>query len=181
MKRIVEGNIKYLLGELDKDQLVKTLKPKEKEVKSDQEKEYIRRINYGRIMYGKKMYGQAIREFSTAVKLMPQLVEAHIDLGYALMASKKYEEAEGSFNEALKINAESDNAIAGLGLSYYHRGNTELAFAELEKAFIAPNPRLEVIIALAEMYEERGIDEKANRLNKLAVTRLMMMYEQRWK
>ena len=181
MRRIVEGNIKYLLGELDKDQLVKSLKPKEREVKSDKEKEYIRRINYGRIMYGKKMYGQSIREFSTAVKLMPQLIEAHIDLGFALMATKKYGKAEEAFKEALKINAESDSAISGLGLSYYHRGDKDSAFTELDKAFIAPSPRLEVIIALAEMYEEKGFDDKAIRLNKLAVSRLMMMYEQRWK
>jgi hypothetical protein len=181
MKRIVEGNIKYLLGELDKDQLVKTLKPKEKELKSDKEKEYIRRINYGRIMFGKKMYGQSVREFSTAVKLMPKLIEAHVDLGFALLATKKYDKAEESFREALKINAESDDAISGLGLSYYKRGEKELAFTELEKAFIAPNPRLEVIIALAEMYEEKGFDDKANRLNKLAISRLMTMYEQRWK
>ena len=181
IRSIVDNNIKYLLGEFDKAQLINALKPKQEAIKSDKEKEYIRRINYGRIMYSKKMYGQAIREFSTAIKLMPTLLEAHVDLGFAFLASKELEKAELSFREALKINAESDDAISGLGLAYYHSGDTESAFTELEKAFIAPNPRLEVVIALAELYEAKGLDDKANRLNKLAVSRLMMMYEQRWK
>jgi len=181
IQKIVDSNIKYLLGEWDKDQLADSLKPKETKIRSKEEKEYIRRINYGRIMQAKKMFGQAIREFSIAVKLMPHLIDAHIDLGFALLTSEKYDEAEKSFGEALKINEDSDEAISGLGLVYYKRGNIDAAFTELEKAFIAPNPRLEVIIALADIYEKKGLNDKANRLNKLAVSRLMTMYEQRWK
>jgi tetratricopeptide (TPR) repeat protein len=181
IREIIDGNIKFLLGEWDKDRLVESLKPKEMIIRSKEEKEFIRRINYGRIMQSKKMYGQAVREFSNAVKLMPQLIEGHIDLGFALYKSKKYDQAEGSFREALKINAESDDAIAGLGLAYYGQGKIEPAFVELEKAFIASSPSLDVIITLAEIYEKKGFNEKANRLNKLAVSRLMTMYEQRWK
>jgi tetratricopeptide (TPR) repeat protein len=181
IRKIIEGNIKFLFGEWDNDQLAASLKPKENITKSKEEKEYIRRINYGRIMYSKKMYGQAIREFSTAVKLMSQLIEAHIDLGFTLLKTKKYDKAEASFRKALKIDEESDEAISGIGLTYYGRGEIETALVELEKAFIAPNPRLEVIIALANIYEQKGLNEKANRLNKLAISRLMTIYEQRWK
>jgi len=181
VQKIVDSNIKFLLGEWDKEQLTESLKPHETKIKSIEEKEYIRRINYGRIMQSKKMYGQAIREFSTAAKLMPDLIEAHIDLGFTFLLSEKYDDAEKSFREALKINEESDEAISGIGLVYYKRGDIDAAYVELEKAFIASNPRLDVIIALAEIYEKKGFNEKANRLNKLAVSRLMTMYEQRWK
>ena len=181
IREIVNGNIKLLLGEWNRDQLVKSLKPKEKIIKSQEEKEYIRRINYGRIMQSKKMYKQAIRELSNAAKLMPQLIEAHIGLGFSFLKTKKYDKAVASFSKALKINPESDDAIAGLGLAYYGLGKIDSALVELEKAFIAPNPRLEAIITLAEIYEKRGSNDKANRLNKLAISRLMTMYEQRWK
>ncbi|RJQ47317.1 MAG: hypothetical protein C4538_05320 [Nitrospiraceae bacterium] len=181
IKKIVDNNVRFLLGEWDKDQLTNSLKPKETIIKSEEEKEYIRRINYGKIMHAKKMYGQAIREFSTAVKLIPHLIDAHIGLGFALLATEKYDKAEISFKDALKINGESDDAISGLGLLYYERGEIDSALPELEKAFIAPNPRLEVIIALADIYEKKGLNEKANRLNKLAVSILMTMYEERWK
>ncbi len=38
-----------------------------------------------------------------------------------------------------------------------------------------------MIIALADIYEKRGDNAKSNRLNKLAVAKLMAMYDQRWK
>ncbi len=181
IRELVEGNIKLLLGEWDKTAFIKSLMPKETVIKSKEEKEYIRRINYGRIMLSKKMYDQASREFSNAVKLMPHLINAHIGLGFALLTSEKYDRAEASFREALKINPDSDDAFAGLGLTYYERGEMKSALIELEKAFIAPDPRLEVIIALAEIYEQKGLNKKAIRLNKLAVSRLMTTYNQRWK
>ncbi|MDA8418847.1 MAG: hypothetical protein M0Z90_07425, partial [Desulfobacteraceae bacterium] len=79
------------------------------------------------------------------------------------------------------INKDSDDALAGLGLAYYGKGNIDKALPELENALISPEPRLEVIIALADIYEKRGDNAKANRLNKLAVAKLMAMYDQRWK
>lgn len=181
MQKMIDGNVKYLLGEWDKAKLTDSLKPQETKIKSEDEKEYIKRMNYGRIMHSKKMYGQAIREFSTAIKLMPNLIEAHIDLGFSYLATKKYDLAEASFREATKIDPDSDDAVSGLGLVFYERGAIDSALTELEKAFIVPNPRLEVIIALANIYEKKGLNEKANRLNKLAVSMLMTMYEQRWK
>jgi tetratricopeptide (TPR) repeat protein len=181
IRDFVEGNIKLLLGEWDRDTFISSLKPKHTEIKSNKEKEYIRRVNYGRVMLSKKMYGSAIREFSNASKLMPQLISAHIGLGYAFLGSENYNGAEASFREAIKVNPESDEAIAGLGLAYYRRGQVEPALIELEKAFISSDPLLEVVIALAEIYEQKGLDKKANRFNKLAVTRLMSVYNQRWK
>ncbi len=181
IRGIIDGNIKYLLGEWDKNQLARSLKPKPSKIRSNEEKEYIRRINYGRIMQSKKMYDQAIRELSNAVTLMPNLIEGHTGLGFAYIKTKQFEKAEVHFNDALKINPESDEAIAGLGLSYYGQGKTESALEELEKAFITKNPSIDVIVSLAEIYEEKGLDQKAIRLNKLAVSILMTMYEQRWK
>ncbi len=181
IRELVEGNIKLLLKEWDKTAFIKSLKPKETAIKSKEEKEYIRRINYGRIMLSKKMYGPAVREFSSAAKLMPDITSAQIGLGFALHGSEKYGMAETAFRKALKINPDSDEAISGLGLTYYRQGKIDLALTELEKAFIAPDPDIEVIIALAEIYEQKGMNKKANRLNKLAVTRLMATYKQRWK
>ncbi len=181
IREIIESNIKLLLGEWDRDTFVKSLKPKQPEIKSEKEKEYIRRINYGRIMMSKKMLGQAAREFSNAVTLMPNLISAHLELGFALLTSEEYDRAEASFMEALRINPDSDEAIAGTGLIHYKQGKIDTALNELEDAFITTNPRLEVIIALAEIYELKGDNKKANRLNKLAITRLMTMYDQRWK
>ena len=180
IREIIDGNIKLLLGEWDKPRLALSLKQKEIEIMGEDEKEYIRRINYGRIMQSKKMHDQAIREFSNAVKLMPKMITAYNELGFVLIRTQEYVRAEDSFRSALKINPESDDAISGLGLAQYGKGNIDAALNSLEQAFISHKLRLEVIITLAEIYEIMGLNQKAIRLNKLAISRLMSLYEQRW-
>ncbi len=180
IQKVIGGNIKFLLGKWTKKQLLKALAPKANIKLSKNEKEYIRRVNYGRIMTSKKMYKQAVREFNTAIKIMPKQINAYLELGFTLLAEKQWDKAEAAFKKAQLINKDSDDAMAGLGLSYYGRGKTEQAKNILESAFIAPHPRLEVIISLADIYESEGNNRKANRFNKLAVSRLMTMYEQRW-
>ena len=181
IRELIDGNFKLLLGEWNKAQLQASLVPPENSAKSEDEKEYIRRVNYGKIMQGKQMFTQAVREFSNAVKLMPQEIAAHLEMGFTYLALKDWAKAEDSFKKALAIEKESDGAIAGIGLALYGKGDTERALPELENALIAPEPRLEVIIALAEIYEKKGDNTKANRLNKLAISRLMALYDQRWK
>ncbi len=180
IREMVEGNLRLLLDEWDVRKLKEFLTPKDVKPRSKEEKEYIRRVNYGKVMVSRKMYAQAIREFTTATKLMPDLVDAWIELGFAQLAVEDWIQAERNFRRALKIDSESDDAIAGLGLAIYGRGDIDAALPELENAFIAPEPRLEVIIALAEIYEKKGDIKKAIRLNKLAVARLMTMYEHHW-
>lgn len=181
IRELIDGNFKLLLGDWTKEQLQAALVPIESDAKTEEEKEYIRRVNYGKIMQSKQMFSQAVREFSNAIKIRPQDIAAHLELGFSHVALKDWDKAEESFKKALSIDKESDSAIAGLGLTFYGKGDTARALPELENAFIAPEPRLEVIIALAEIYEKKGDNTKANRLNKLAISRLMTMYDQRWK
>jgi Tfp pilus assembly protein PilF len=178
---LIDGNFKLLLGDWTKEQLQASLVPAESSAKTEEEKEYIRRVNYGKIMQSKQMFSQAAREFSNAIKILPQNIAAHLELGFAYVALKDWAKAEESFKKAQSIDKESDSAIAGLGLAYYGKGDADQALPELENAFIVPEPRLEVIMALAEIYEKKGDNTKANRLNKLAISRLMIMYDQRWK
>jgi tetratricopeptide (TPR) repeat protein len=181
IRELIDGNFKLLLGEWTKEQLQVSLTPEENNAKSNEEKEYIRRVNYGKIMQGKQMYSQAVREFSNAIKIMPKNIAAYLEIGFAYISLKDWAKAEEAFKKGQEIDKESDSAIAGLGLAYYGKGDIAQALPVLENAFIAPDPRLEIIIALADIYEKKGDNTKANRLNKLAISRLMTLYEQRWK
>jgi len=127
------------------------------------------------------MYAQAHREFSTAIKLMPERVSAYNELGYVHIALKEWDEAKASFTAALKQDSGSDDGLAGLGLAFYGQGDLDAALPQLENAFISAEPRIEVILALAEIHEKKGDFQKAIRLNKLAVSRLMAEFNQRWK
>nr|MBF0220897.1 redoxin domain-containing protein [Desulfobulbaceae bacterium] len=177
LQELLTSNIKFLLGDFSKEQLKKSLEPKANLVRSAEEKEYIRRVNYGRVMLAKKMLPAAIREFSTATKIMPDSIEAIIGLGDVQLQAKKYEHAESSFKQALTIDKDSDKALAGLGISLYRQGRITEALPVLENALIAENPSFEVIVTLAEMYEQAGDVIKSMRLNKLAVSRLIKRFD----
>lgn len=170
---ILANNLKFLLGDWTKEQWQSSFKPEENITRSPDEKEYIRRINYGRVMLGKKIHGAATREFMTALKIMPQAIDAHIGLGNVQYALQKYDHAEQSYRKALDIDKDSDEALSGLGLTLYQKGSLDQAIPILENALISQNPHLEVIVTLAEFYEKNGQIAKAIRLNKLAVSKLL--------
>ncbi len=173
LKELITTNIRYLLGDLTKNQLKSSLQPKANITLSKEEKEYVRRVNYGRVMLARKMYPAAIREFSTAAKIMPDSIEALIGLGNVQLKAKKIKKAELYFNKALTINKDSDEALSGLGTCLYRQGKLKEALPILESAFIAEKPSLNVIVALADIYEQKGDIKKAVRLNKLAISRLI--------
>lgn len=170
---LLANNLKFLLGDWTKEQWQNSFKPEQNISRSPEEKEYIRRVNYGRVMLGKKMHGAATREFMTALKILPKAIDAYIGLGNVQYALQKFDQAEQSYRKALEIDKDSDDALSGLGLALFQKGAVDQAIPILENALISPNPQLEVIVSLAEYYEKKGQIAKAIRLNKLAVSKLI--------
>jgi len=174
---LVDNNLKLALGEWSLADFRNSLKPRKNIVHSKEEKEYIRRVNYGRVMFARKMYTSALREFNTAARMVPRPLEALVGLGYVHLARKEWGKAEKTFAKALKINKDSDRALAGLGIALFRQGRTAKAMPILENALISENPSIEVITALADIYEQRGQVVKAMRLNKLAIERLLKKFQ----
>lgn len=174
---ILANNLKYILGDWSKEQWQGSFAAPENRAKSKEELEYVRRVNYGRVMLARKMNSAALREFMTAAKIMPKAIEALIGVGQVQLADNKLDLAEEAFRKALAFDKESDDALAGLGLTLYKKGDVEQAIPILESALISPEPRLEVIVALADYYEKNGQIDKAMRLNKLAVSKLLKRFE----
>ena len=170
---IITNNLKLLLGDFTKEEFLETLKPNENIVRSKEEKEYIRRVNYGRVMMARKIYPAAMREYNTASKILPKRIEAITGLGFAQLATKKLQKAESSFKKALTINSDNDEAIAGLGLTLFKMKKYDQSLSVLENASISADQKIDVIISLAEIYEMKGNMSKSIRLNKLAVKKLM--------
>lgn len=181
IRELVEGNLKLLLGKWSEEEFQESLNPKEIAQKSEKEKEYIRRVNYGRIMVSRKMYSQAIREYNTAVKLMPDSAKAYIGLGFAFNAVKQWVKAEKVFKKALSLETDNDEAVAGLGLALHGKGETDNALNYLKIASTVPRPKLEVIIALAKIYERQGNLPKAVKYYNESVNRLLVLYEHNWR
>ena len=175
---MIGNTLRYLLGEWTKERWQDSLKPQQNVVRSKEEQEYVRRVNYGRVMLSKKMFASALRELMTASKILPKSIEAHVGIGQVHFASERFDLAEASYRTALEIDKESDEALAGLGLVLYRKGAMDKAIPILENAMISANPQVEVILTLAEFYEKSGSIDKAMRLNKLAVSRLIKRNEE---
>ncbi|HFQ81755.1 MAG TPA: tetratricopeptide repeat protein [Desulfobacterales bacterium] len=177
IERVIGNNLRFILGDWDLKRFKKSLTAHVNHEKSKKEKAYIRRINYGRVMLDRGIYSAALREFNTAAQIMPKSIEATIGRGQVLVKMKKWRQAIKAFKKALKFNKNADNALSGLGFSLYRLGDTKQALPILENALICPSPDIEVVLALADIYEQKGNLPKALRLNKLAISILWKKLE----
>ncbi len=98
-------------------------------------------LKLGNIYLDMAMYDEAVEEFRKAIKLHPNLPDVHTKMGIALRSLGNIEEAIVHFNTTKEINKDYGPAWVQLGLTYYMKGLTGLAFEEWETAF-EQNPNL---------------------------------------
>lgn len=65
-----------------------------------------------------KQYEYAITALDRVLKLSPRMVEAHVNMGYALLGMEEFELAANSFDQAISINVNQANAYYGLALAW---------------------------------------------------------------
>lgn len=63
-----------------------------------------------------RLQQDAKKQFKTALRLNPSLVEAESNLGYVELAQKNPQKALNHFEQALKLNATHEASLAGLGI-----------------------------------------------------------------
>ena len=87
------------------------------------------------------MYEDAIIEYRKAISLQPKFPDVHTKLGIALRSVGNIEEAIVHFITAKETNPDYGPAWVQLGLTYYTKGLSGLAFEEWENA-VKHNPNL---------------------------------------
>src|SRR5690242_12892036 len=65
--------------------------------------------------YNEGKYDEALAVLKEGLSLYPHAVELHVGLGYARLAREEYAWARRSFDEALVLDGEHEDALAGLG------------------------------------------------------------------
>lgn len=99
-------------------------------------------INIGAVLLKQNHFTQAIDEFQRVIALQPDdvnSVEAYTGLGAAFAAQRGFAQAEASYKNALRLQADCDVAHCGLGLVYSKSLNFEAAI-ESYKRCLAINP-----------------------------------------
>ena len=89
------------------------------------------RFQQGVLMLHLKQYDHAITALHRVLQLAPQLPEAHVNMGFAMLGGAKYKEARDFFTGALalrpeQINAHYGAALANKGLEEYEAASAEM-------------------------------------------------------
>src|SRR6185436_17947268 len=72
-------------------------------------------------------YDEALRVLREGLALYPNAVELHIGVGYAQLAREEFAWARRSFEDALVLEPEHEDGLAGLGESLLKLGQDEAA------------------------------------------------------
>jgi len=105
--------------------------------------------------------GEAEAAFREAVRLAPDLPEAHLDLGLILGREGRLEDAIVSIKEALRLNPALESANMFLGIFLHQTGRDADASAALQYE-VKLNPRnAESLTWLGTVELARGLPEKA--------------------
>jgi tetratricopeptide (TPR) repeat protein len=76
-------------------------------------------------LYNEGQYEEALEVLREGLALYPHSVELHIGVGYARLAREEYAWARRSFEEALVLDPEHEDALAGLGETLMKFGQQE--------------------------------------------------------
>src|ERR671920_887382 len=66
-------------------------------------------------LYNEGQYDEALDVLREGLSLYPHAVELHVGVGYARLARDEFAWARRSFEEALVLDPEHEDALAGLG------------------------------------------------------------------
>ncbi len=110
------------------------------------------------VMLHAKQYEHAITALQRVLQLSPNLVDAHVNMGYALLGLERYEEAVNFFDKATTLRPYQSNAYWGLGVALEQRGDFQGALGAMRTyVHLSPPEDPHVRKARAAMWEWEGI------------------------
>lgn len=87
-------------------------------------------------LYDEGQYDEALDLLREGLTLYPTAVELHVGVGYARLAREEFAWARRSFEEALVLDAEHEDALAGLGEVLLKFGQTEAGLRAFERTLV---------------------------------------------
>src|SRR3569832_770400 len=84
-------------------------------------------------LYNEGQYDEALDVLRDGLALYPNSVELHIGVGYARLAREEFAWGRHSFEKALVLDPDHEDALAGLGETMLKFGLTEQALAQFNR------------------------------------------------
>jgi tetratricopeptide (TPR) repeat protein len=90
------------------------------------------RFKQGVIMLHAKQHEHAMTAFHRVLQLAPKMPEAHVNMGFALLGQKRYQEALVYFDSATELNRNQLNAYFGMAEAQEGLGDYRAALEAME-------------------------------------------------
>ncbi len=157
----VEGQVRYALGEINKDQLAAILNPKAVAEATPERKKAERHMMLAEKLVERKLLDKAATEYAQAVEADPGFAEAHVMYGFLLLKTDDAQKAKENFAKAIELNPKTEEASTGLGASMVALGDVDKGIEQLEGALkLNPKPA-RTHFELGRAYEKKGACDKA--------------------
>ena len=109
------------------------------------------------VMLHARQYEHAITALQRVLQLSPNLVDAHVNMGYALLGLERYQEAVSFFDKATTLRPYQANAYWGLAVSLEQQGDLQGALGAMRTyVHLSPPEDPYVRKARAAMWEWEG-------------------------
>lgn len=170
-KTRVEGDIRFMLGEITEKELAELFFPRAKTDKATLAAE--RKYNLALKFLTLGLFEQAIDTAKLSIEAKPDIAKSHILLGFLFLDMQDVDEAIEEFSTALQIAPDSHDAMTGLGATLILKGETDSAIEILTEASLSnPYPQM-TFYELGKAYELIGEEDKSIEMFKNVIEKIV--------
>jgi tetratricopeptide (TPR) repeat protein len=121
-------------------------------------------------LYNEGQYDDALDVLREGLSLYPNAVELHVGVGYARLAREEYAWARRSFEEALVLDPEHEDALAGLGETLLKFGQHASALKNFRRILeLGYRDDVELMLQAGRALFREGLIEAAQEFFEIAV------------
>jgi tetratricopeptide (TPR) repeat protein len=122
-------------------------------------------------LYNEGRYDDAIEVLREGLSLYPTAVELHVGMGYARLAREEYAWARRSFEEAVSLDADHEDTLAGLGEVLLKFGDRAGAVACFERILgLGFQDDHDLMLQVGRALFREGVLDQARRFFEVALT-----------
>jgi tetratricopeptide (TPR) repeat protein len=122
-------------------------------------------------LYNEGQYDEAIATLREGLDRYPHAVELHVGMGYARLAREEYAWARRAFEDALGLDPDHEDALAGLGETLLKFGERERAVAVFERILeLGFRDDHDLVLQVGRALFRESALEHARRYFQLAIT-----------
>ncbi|HEX5437650.1 MAG TPA: tetratricopeptide repeat protein [Gemmatimonadaceae bacterium] len=121
-------------------------------------------------LYNEGQYDEALDVLREGLALYPNSVELHIGVGYARLAREEYAWARHSFEKALVLDPEHEDALAGLGETMLKFGQPDAGLRLFRRVLeLGYSDDIDLILQISRALFRDGLMDEAREFVDLAV------------